>query len=90
MSFNQVSAESVGESGLDADLLAPNAGQIGYHALLSAAVTPVRGLPVSLTGGISVHWVGFNTCSGNDPPQYDPFCGTSVFREIEAGVAYAF
>ena len=91
LSFNHVTAESVGrESGLDADLLAPNAGIIGFTALISAAVTPVSAIPVKLTGGFGVHWVNFNTCSGNEPPQYDPFCGMDSLREIELGLSYAF
>lgn len=90
LSFNHVDAESVGESGLRADLLAPNAGQVGYFALFSAAVTPFPVIPVRLNGGVGIHWVAFNTCSGEDPPQYDPFCETTPFREIELGLSYTF
>ncbi len=91
MSLNHLTARSVGvESGLDADLLAPNAGILGFSALLSAALSPVSGIPVRITGGFGVHWVNFNTCSGNDPPQYDPFCGMEPIREIEMGLSYAF
>ena len=91
MSFNHISTESVGtESGLQADLLAPNAGIIGYAALISAAVKPLSGVPVKLVGGFGVHWVNFNTCSANEPPQYDPYCGMDSFREIELGLSFAF
>ncbi|MFH1765880.1 MAG: hypothetical protein ABIF09_16960 [Gemmatimonadota bacterium] len=91
MSFNHLTARSVGvESGLDADLLAPNAGIIGLSALITAALSPFATIPVRLTGGFGVHWVNFNTCSGNDPPQYDPFCGMEPIKEIELGLSYAF
>jgi hypothetical protein len=91
LSFNQLTTASVGtESGLEADLLAPNAGIIGFTALISAAVTPVSTLPVKLTGGFGVHWVDFSTCSGNDSPRYDPYCGMASFREIELGLSYVF
>jgi len=36
-------------------------------------------------GGLS-----FNTCSGSNPPQYDPYCGMEPFREIELGLSYFF
>ena len=91
LSFNHVSIESVGTvSNLDADLLAPNAGIIGYNTLLHATVKPVASMPLLLTGGIGVHWVDFNTCSGNDPPQYDPFCGMKPFQELELGLTFSF
>lgn len=91
LSFNHVNTEAEGTvSGLEADLLAPNAGIIGFSALVTARVTPVSTLPLSLGGGIGIHWVNFNTCSGNDPPQYDPYCGMAPFREIELGISYAF
>ena len=91
LSFNHISAESVGaESGKQADLLSPNAGIIGFSALLSAAVMPVPKVPVRLTGGFGLHWVNFDTCSANDPPQYSPFCGMETVREIELGLSYAF
>ncbi|MFC1791021.1 hypothetical protein ACFL0I_00940 [Gemmatimonadota bacterium] len=89
-SFNQLHAESVGESGLLADLLAPNTGQIGYLGILSVDVTPFPRVPVKLIGGFTAHWVNFNTCSGEDPPQHDPFCGMEVMRELEVGLSYAF
>lgn len=91
LSFNHISAEAVGTvSNLEADLLAPNAGIIGYNTLLSAALRPVASVPLQLTGGFGIHWVDFNTCSGNDPPQYDPFCGMQPFREIELGLSFSF
>jgi hypothetical protein len=91
LSFNHISAETVGTvSDLEADLLAPNAGIIGYNTLLSATVTPLASIPLQLTGGFGIHWVDFNTCSGDDPPQYDPFCGMEPFREIELGLSFSF
>jgi hypothetical protein len=91
LSFNSLAAETVGvESGLPADLLAPNAGIIGFTALLSAAVMPVTAVPVKLMGSFGVHWVNFSTCSGEDPPPYEPYCGMEAFKEIEVGVSYAF
>jgi len=68
LSFNHIDAESVGESGMKADLLSANAGQIGILALLNAAIRPLEGAPLSLTGGVGMHWVDFNACSGEDPP----------------------
>jgi hypothetical protein len=91
LSFNHVTTETVGiESGLEADLLAPNAGIIGFTTLISAAVTPLSSFPLSLVGSFGVHWVNFKTCSANDPPQYDPYCGRESFREIELGLSYSF
>ena len=91
LSFNSLAAEAVGvESGLEADLLAPNAGIIGFAALFTAAVTPVAKVPVMLTGAFGLHWVNFSTCSGEDPPPYEPYCGMEAFKEIELGLAYAF
>ena len=91
LSFNHVKAEAMGtESGLRADLLAPNAGIIGFSTLISAAVRPVSSVPVRMNVGFGVHWVNFNTCSANDPPQYDPFCGMEAVRELELGVSYVF
>ena len=91
MSFNHVNTESVGtESGLRADLLSPNAGVLGFSALFSVAVMPIRAVPVLLTGGFGVHWANFDTCSATDPPQYDPYCGRDSLREIELGLSYMF
>lgn len=91
LSFNHLSTESVGTvSGLDADLLAPNAGIIGFTALASVAWIPLAALPVRITGGLGVHWVNFKTCSATEPPQYDPYCGMAPFREVEVGLSYAF
>ena len=91
LSFNQVSGESVGkDSGRQADLLAPNAGVIGYGALITAAAAPAKAFPLRVFGGFGLHWVGFDTCSANDPPQYDPFCGRESFQEVEFGLSYAF
>ena len=91
MSFNHLTTESFGmESGLLADLLAPNAGIIGFAALVSAAVTPIPSVPVRFFGGFGLHWVNFSTCSAEDPPQYDPYCEKASLREIELGVSYFF
>lgn len=91
LSFNSLAAEAVGaESGLDADLLAPNAGIIGFTALFTAAVTPVTKVPVSFTGSFGLHWVNFSTCSGEDLPPYEPYCGMEAFNEIELGLTYSF
>lgn len=91
LSFNQLKTDAIGTvSNLDADLLAPNAGIIGFSALFSAAVLPFPALPLEFTGGLGVHWVNFDTCSGNDPPQYDPYCGMEAMREIELGLAFRF
>ena len=91
LSFNSLAAEAVGvESGLEADLLAPNAGIIGFAALLTAAVTPVSRVPVSFTGSFGLHWVNFSTCSGEDSPPYEPYCGMDAFKEVELGLAYSF
>ena len=91
LSFNHVNTESVGTvSNLEADLLAPAAGIIGLTGLVSAAVKPLRSVPLKFTAGIGKHWANFNTCSGNDPPQYDPYCGREGFTEIELGLAFTF
>ena len=91
LSFNHLTVESVGiESDFQADLLAPNAGIVGFAALLTASVIPVSSVPVRLNGGFGVHWVNFDTCSANDPPQYDPFCGMDTFKEIELGLSFTF
>lgn len=89
-SFNQIRAEATGVSGRVADLLSPNSGQLGFLALLSAAVTPVPRIPVRVSGTVSGHWVNFRSCSANDPPQYAPFCGTDRFEEFELGLSYTF
>lgn len=90
LSFNVMNAESWGENGWKADLLAPKTGQVGYLALLSAEFIPLPAIPLRLTGGLGSHWVHFHTCSGADPPQYDPFCTISWFKEAEVGLSLAF
>lgn len=90
LSFNQIKAQSQGPQGARADLMAPNTGQIGYLGILSVMVAPLRRVPAGIVGSFTVHRVGFNSCSGEDPPQYDPFCGASSFREIELGLTYSF
>ena len=90
LSFNHVDPESTGPNGLPADMLVPKAGQIGYLANASVAVSPTPRVPVLLVGGYTGHWVSFKGCSGEDPPQYDPFCGWGRFRELELGLSYTF
>jgi len=90
MSFNSVKPEAVDLTGWMADMLVPNTGQIGYLASLSATLAPLRRTPVMLVGGYTHHWVSFNGCSGEDPPQYDPFCGWGILKEMEVGLSYAF
>jgi len=90
ISFNHVDPEAVDLTGWEADLLIPNTGQIGYLASFSATLAPLGRLPILLVGGFTNHWVEFNGCSGEDPPQYDPFCGWTILREVEVGLSYAF
>jgi hypothetical protein len=90
VSFNHVDPETTSLTGHPADLLAPHTGQLGYLANASVAVSPVPRLPVLLVGGYTGHWVSFKGCSGEDPPQYDPFCGWGRFREVEVGLSYTF
>jgi hypothetical protein len=89
-SFNVLNADSRGDNGWKADLLAPKTGQVGYLSLFSAEFIPLPALPLRLTGGLGSHWVHFHTCSGADPPQYDPFCKMSWFKEAEVGLSLAF
>lgn len=90
VSFNHVKPEAVDLHGGPADLLVTNTGQIGYLASLSATDAPSRRVPILLVGGFSGHRMRFNGCSGEDPPQYDPFCGWTTLREIELGLSYVF
>jgi hypothetical protein len=90
VSFNHVHPEAMSLAGLPADLLIPNAGQIGYLASASVAVSPTPRVPILLVGGYTGHWVSFKGCSGEDPPQYDPFCGWGRFKEVELGLSYTF
>jgi hypothetical protein len=91
LSFNHIDARAIGSvSDKVADLLAPNAGIVGFTTLVSATLQPLSTVPVRLSGSFGVHWVNFNTCSANDPPQYDPFCGMESLRELEFGLSYAF
>ena len=90
LSFNSVKPKAVDLSGWMADMLVPNTGQIGYLASLSATLAPLKRIPVMLVGGYTHHWVSFNGCSGEDPPQYDPFCGWGILKEMELGVSYVF
>jgi len=89
LSFNQLSVTSTGESGWRADLLMPNSGQIGYVGSASAALTPIRGVPVKLVGGASGHWVRFRGCASAEDRTsgYAPFCGWDRFTEVQLGVS---
>jgi hypothetical protein len=89
-SFNSVDPNAVDLDGWMADMLVPNTGQLGYLASLSATLAPPWRLPVLLVGGYTNHWVNFNGCSGEDPPQYDPFCGWAILKEMELGLSYVF
>lgn len=90
LSFNGVRADNVGEDGRKADLLAPKTGLVGYLGLISADLALGRRLPLHLTGGYTAHWVHFHTCSGFNPPQYDPFCEIARFDEVALGLALRF
>jgi hypothetical protein len=89
ISFSQISATSMGESGRKANLESPKGGQLGYVALVSMGLTPIRRLPLTLVGTASSHWVGFEHCVSYEEV-YDPFCGTTNFSEITVGLALHF
>lgn len=90
VSFSHVTPESVDDTGWRADLLDPNTGQVGYFTGVSTTVSVLENIPLKLIGGVTSHWVEFNGCSGEDPPQYDPFCGRAVSRDLELGLSFAF
>jgi hypothetical protein len=90
LSFNQVKARSWGEEGGRADLLQPTGGQIGYLGLFSVSVSPFARIPLGISGSLNAHWVGFTSCAAEGSEEYDPFCGTGSFREIELGLVYYF
>ncbi len=90
LSFSHVDARVRGLSGARGDLLAPNGGQIGAQGVLSAAWAPYPRFPARVIGRFTTHWVYFHTCSGEDPPQYDPFCSAGRFREFDVGLSFAF
>ena len=90
LSFNDLNARRMSEDGRRADLLAPKTGLVGYLALVSAEAIPFPGLPIRLTGDLVNHWIHFHTCSGSNPPQYDPFCKISRMSEVEIGLAISF
>ncbi len=90
LSFNQLKPKARDLTGWYADLLDPNTGQLGYLASLSLAVAPFPRLPLLLVGGYTGHFVNFNGCSGEDPPQYDPFCGWTTLKDIDIGVSVVF
>lgn len=90
VSFNSVNSAATGESGRRADLLVPNAGQIGRQATLVLSVAPFRGVPVRLVGSYALHWVRFKGCASAEDATsgYAPFCGTERFREIQVGASF--
>lgn len=90
LSFNQLKPKARDLTGWYADLLDPNTGQLGYLANASLTLAPFRRLPLLLVGGYTGHFVNFNGCSGEDPPQYDPFCGWATLKEIEVGMSVVF
>jgi hypothetical protein len=90
ISFNHLKPEAFDLTGWEADMLVPNTGQLGYLASASAALAPFGRIPVLVVGGYTSHWLDFNGCSGEDPPQYDPFCGWATLHEMELGLSYAF
>lgn len=90
LSFNRVNPEARDLTGWRADMLVPNTGQIGYLASLSTTLAPAGSIPILLVAGYTGHWINFNGCSGEEPPQYDPFCGWESLREMELGLSYAF
>jgi hypothetical protein len=89
LSFNSLTVDARGESGLRADLYMPKTGQIGYLGSTSFALTPASSLPVRLVAGITGHWVKFRGCvSAEDKTSgYAPFCGWNRFTEVHAGVS---
>lgn len=90
LSFNSLTATSVGDSGRRADLLMPNTGQIGGHATATLSVTPVPGVPLRLVGSYALHWVKFRGCASLEDRTsgYAPFCGTDRFREVQVGGSF--
>ena len=90
LSFNEVNARSVGEDGRKADLLAPNSGHLGYLVLTSIQWILPLPLPLRLSGSLGRHWVVFRTCSGETPPQYDPYCEVGRFLEMDLGLSVMF
>jgi len=90
LSFNQVKARGRGEEGGRADLLLPSGGQIGYLGTVSVRVSPFARIPLGVMGSLNAHWLAFNACAAEGSVEYDPFCGTGSFREIELGLVYHF
>jgi hypothetical protein len=90
LSFNSLTATSVGESGRPADLLMPNTGQIGRQASATVSLAPIPGVPLRLEGAYSLHWVKFRGCASLEDRTsgYAPFCGTDRFREIQVGASF--
>jgi hypothetical protein len=65
---------------------------VSFSGLRTAVMAkiPVGGIARLGAGGFGVHWVNLYTCSGNDPPQNDPYCGMQPMKEIELGLAFRF
>jgi len=70
--------------------MAPKTGQLGYLALLKLDLVLPLPLPIRLSGGFTIHWIQFHTCSAYTPSQYDPFCTMTRFQEGELGLSVAF
>jgi hypothetical protein len=89
LSFNQLTVDARGESGLWADLLVPTTGQIGFLGAASVALAPLPSVPVKLVAGLTGHWVKFRGCASAEDKTsgYAPFCGFSRFTEVQAGVS---
>jgi len=90
LSFNQLNADRIGESGLQADLFAPYPGQLGFLGTLSLAVLLSRSVPIVLESGFTAHWIRFHHCSVETPRRYDPFCKPGLFQEFDLGLSYLF
>jgi len=89
LSFNSLTVDAMGESGLRADLQMPHTGQIGYLGSGSVAVLPVPSVPVRLVAGYTGHWVKFRGCASAEDRTsgYAPFCGWDRFTELQAGLS---
>ena len=90
LSFSSLGGEARGVSGLPGDLLIPKGGQIGAFGSLKIGLRPLASLPAMVEGGVNLHWIKFNSCSGAEPPQYDPFCKPDIFQEAEIGISFPF
>ena len=88
-SVNSVTATSLGESGRRAELYSPKTAQVGWLALGSAGISPIPSVPLRLVGTVTGHWINFNSCAPLEVI-YDPYCGITLFRELEVGITYTF